>query len=155
MTSLASVDDLGVLMKRVFTGDDEDQAAMVLAIVSSWARVASGQSWPDAPTGVPDDVRYVVLAASRRELTNPDRVISKTKGPFSVTYDKMPAGFFSKAEMAILGRFKGVSGGFRTLSTTKGDEATAASYGFLNWDDGAGDPFRAFAGIDAEFGDSI
>lgn len=119
-TGLATVEQLQTLMSTVFSGDELGQAELVLNIVSSWARVVSGQSWPDAPTGVPEDVGYVVLQATRRELKNPDRVITREMGPFNVTYSAPPDGFFYPAELAILKRFRR-SGGLRTVATTRGD----------------------------------
>lgn len=141
MADLASVDDLQKLMKRTFSGGDLEQANMVLQIVSSWARAVSGRSWLDAPTGVPADVVGVVLTASRRELSNPDRVIMRTKGPFSVTYDKPPVGFFSAGELSILKRFARKLGGLFTVSTTRGDVAPGYNDGFLTTDQLGGDPF--------------
>ena len=153
MAGLASVDDLQTLMQTVFTGDASEQAELVLGIVSSWARVVSGQLWPDAPSGVPDDVRAVVLQASRRELRNPDRVISRDMGPFSVTYSAPPAGFFYPAELAILKRFGRGFGGLRTVSTTRGEEGRPDA-GFLQFGEGDG-LFMAFGPDDPGYDEAI
>lgn len=134
MAGLAAVLDLQTLMQTEFASDAWDQAELVLDIVSSWARVVSGQSWSDAPSGVPDDVRAVVLQASRRELRNPDRVISREMGPFTATYSAPPDGFFYPAELAILKRFRR-TGGLRVLSTTRGEEARPEA-GYLHYGDG-------------------
>lgn len=151
MADLASVDDLATLMKRTFSGTDLDQAEMVVSAVSAWARAVSGQSWPDAPTGVPSDVKYVVLAASRRTLRNPDGVVSESMGPFSKSYDKPPSDFFAPAELAILKRYrpKVSSGGLFTIGFTRGEEANPRMMGHL-WfnDDMDGDPFPCFGPAD-------
>lgn len=146
MADLASVDDLQVLMKRTFSGADLDQAEMVVATVSAWARAVSGQSWPDAPTGVPSDVKYVVLAASRRTLRNPDGVVSESMGPFSKTYEKPPVNFFSTAELAILKRYrpKVSSGGLFTIGFTRGEVANQRMMGHLFLDGDETDPFPCF-----------
>lgn len=146
MADLASVDDLQVLMKRTFSGADLDQAEMVIATVSAWARAVSGQSWPDAPTGVPSDVRYVVLAASRRSIRNPDGVVSESMGPFSKTYDKPPSNFFSQAELAILKRYrpKTSSGGLFTIGFTRGEKANARMMGHLFFDGDENNPIECF-----------
>lgn len=127
MTDLASVADLELLMKRTFTGADLDQADMVLSAVSAWARAVSGQEWPDAPVGVPSDVKYVVLAATRRVLTNPDGVVSESMGPFSKTYEKQPVDFFMPAEVAILKRYRPsprLNSGLFTVGFSRGERAT-------------------------------
>lgn len=132
MNSLASVADLQVLMKRTFTGSDLDQAEMVVATVSAWARAVSGQDWPDAPSGVPSDVKYVVLAASRRSLINPDGVVSESMGPFSKTYDKPPRDFFTVAELALLKRYRPKSNnGLFTVGFTRGEKVNYGPVGHL------------------------
>lgn len=137
MAGLASVEELQTLMSQTFEGDDLEQAELVLGIVSSWARVVSGRAWPDAPSGVPDDVRAVVLQASRRELKNPDRVISRQMGPFNVQYSQPPDGFFYPAEEAILKRFRR-SGGLMTVSTSRGEEGRpwAGRTAYIRYGDG-------------------
>ncbi|UVF61187.1 head-to-tail adaptor [Mycobacterium phage DuncansLeg] len=156
MASLATVNDLQTLMSTTFPeGSDElAQAELVLAIVSSWARVVSGRAWPDAPAGVPDDVVAVVLSASRRELKNPDRVISRQMGPFNVQFSAPPDGFFYPAELAILKRFKR-SGGLQTVSVSRGEEGRpwAGNTGFLHH--GEGDGLFPFCGGDEGYGDTV
>lgn len=145
MADLASVDDLEVLMKRAFSGADLDQAEMVLSAVSAWARAVSGQSWP-VTSDVPSDVKYVVLSASRRTLRNPDGVTAESMGPFSKSYDKPPAAFFTPAELSILKRYRPkASRGLTTIGFTRGEKQNARFAGHLFWhrDDDwwAGDPF--------------
>lgn len=154
MAGLASVDALQTLMKTVFEAEDFDQAELVLEIVSSWARVVSGQQWPDAPDQVPPDVTAVVLQASRRELKNPDRVITRSMGPFSVQFAQPPDGFFYPAELAILKRFRR-SGGLRTVSTTRGEDGRpwAGDTGYLQYGDGDG--LFPFCGADEGYGEVL
>lgn len=137
MGDLASVDDLEKLMGRTFSGADLDQAEMVVSAVSAWARSVSGQQWSDAPTGVPSDVKYVVLAASRRTLRNPDGVTSESMGPFSKSYDKAPVNFFTHAELAILKRYrrKAASGGLFTIGFNRGEDQNLQAPGYLWMDD--------------------
>lgn len=154
MAGLASIEDLQTLMSQTFAGDDLAQAQLVLDIVSSWARVVSGRAWPDAPTGVPDDVRAVVLQASRRELKNPDRVISRQMGPFNVQYSQPPDGFFYPAELAILKRFKrGASGGLYTVGTSRGEEGRpwAGKTAYIRYGDG----IFPFCSEDEGYGDVV
>ncbi|AXH67815.1 head-tail adaptor Ad1 [Mycobacterium phage Bromden] len=152
MAGLASIDDLQTLMSTVFEDDALEQAQLVLDIVSSWARVVSGQMWPDAPANVPDDVRAVVLQASRRELKNPDRVISRQMGPFNVQYSQPPDGFFYPAELAILKRFKR-SGGLMTVSTSRGEEGRpwAGKTAYIRYGDG----LFPFCSDDEGYGDVV
>ena len=157
MADLASVSDLEKLMQRTFSGSGLDQAEMVVSSVSAWARSVSGQDWPDAPTGVPSDVKYVVLAASRRTLRNPDGVVSESMGPFSKSYDKPPTDFFTKAELAILKRYrpKTAKGGLFTIGFSRGEEAAAAAWGHLFIDgDEDGDPMPVFMPGDPGFEES-
>lgn len=153
MADLASVDDLSVLMKRAFTGADLDQAEMVVSSVSAWARSVSGQQWPNAPVDVPSDVKYVVLAASRRTLRNPDGVISEGMGPFSKTYDKPPANFFAPAELAILKRYRPkASNGLFTVGFSRGEHPNPRYVGHLFFDEELeGDPMPVFWPGDPDF----
>jgi hypothetical protein len=159
MADLASVDDLGVLMKRTFSGGDLDQAEMVIATVSAWARSVSGQAWSD-PAGVPSDVKFVTLSASRRTLRNPDGVVSEAMGPFSKTYDKPPTNFFSPAELAILKRYRAkASNGLFTVGFTRGEVGNERYLGHLFFnrhddDDIGGDPFPCYWPGDPGFEES-
>lgn len=129
MADLASVDDLQVLMRRAFSGADLDQAEMVLSSVSAWARAVSGQSWP-VSSEVPSDVKYVVLAASRRTLRNPDGVTAESMGPFSKSYDKPPVNFFMPAELSILKRYRPrASRGLTTIGFTRGEKMNPRFFG--------------------------
>lgn len=157
MADLASVDDLEVLMQRAFSGSDFDQAEMVLSSVSAWARAVSGQSWPEI-TGVPSDVKYVVLAAARRTLRNPDGVTAESMGPFSKTYDKPPANFFTPAELSILKRYRPkANSGLFTIGFTRGEKQNprfAAAHLFWHRDDDwlmNGDPFACVWPSDLEY----
>ncbi|SHT52934.1 Uncharacterised protein [Mycobacteroides abscessus subsp. abscessus] len=120
--SLATAEDLQTLIKRTLDGDDLEQAKLLLKIVSAWVRVIAGRQWPDAPTGVPDDVQAVVLITVARELAKPvgERVTQRVMGPFSVTFAPPPDGFFLPAELAILKRFRPASG-LRTVGTSRGE----------------------------------
>lgn len=144
MADLASVNDLQVLMKRTFSSDDLAQANLVLMIVSSWARVASGQDWPDAPAGVPQDVVSVVLTASRREILFPDRITQETMGPFAVTYADPPPGFWLPGEAAILKRFRKSAGMF-VVSSGRGETIGRFGAGFIYENGTTGDPIAYFA----------
>lgn len=154
MSSLVSIQDLQALMKVDFTGDALEQAQLVLDMASSWARVVSGRAWPDAPTGVPDDVRAVVLQAARRELTNPEKIIERSMGPFSVKFSAPPDGFFSPAELAILKRFR-KSQGLMTMGVTRGEEGRpdAGKIGWLHF--GEGDGLFPFCGLNEGYGDPL
>lgn len=160
MANLASVTDLGKLMKRTFSGSDLDQAGMVLATVSAWARSVSGQSWPDAPAGVPSDVMYVVLSASRRTLKNPDGVTAESMGPFSKSYDKPPTNFFTPAELSILKRYRAkASNGLFTIGFTRGEVGNERYLGHLFFnrrdeDDPASDPMPCYWPGDPGFEES-
>lgn len=133
MNPLASVEDLQRLMKRTFADAELDQADIVLDAVSAWARSVSGQAWAEAPVGVPSDVMYVVLAAARRVLVNPDGVTQESMGPFSKSYDKPPKDFFTVAELAILKRYreKSAGGGLFTVGFTRGEKANWGKVGHL------------------------
>lgn len=141
MGALATVDDLQTLMGATFSAEQRGQAEAVLNMVSAWARGYSGQSWPD-PASAPEDVHWVVLSAAKRELRNPDRVVEKEKGPFSVTYDKPPDGAFLPAELAILRKFRGGGGLFTVRfgrSDTTVDPFACGKDGYLI-DGAGGDP---------------
>lgn len=113
---IVGVEELSTFMRTTFTADEEDQAYMVLQVISAWARNIGGKNW-GVTLPAPDDVVGVVLSASRRELNNPDRIISENMGPLSVTYNKPPDGFFTNAEMGIL--YTKSSGSLFTISTRR------------------------------------
>lgn len=135
---LASTADLAVFMRTTFTGAEEDQADLILRTVSAWARTVGGRAWNDTNLLPPDDVVGVVLSAARRELTNPDRVISESMGPLSVTWAKPPDDFFTRAEMAILK--KKSTGALFTVSTRREEESWGVGYLHMR-DDLSDEPF--------------
>lgn len=123
MAALVSIEDLQAYMKLTFSGDDLDQADAVLIGVSALARAISGQSWPDAPASVPEDVQAVVKLATKRlleRLATNESVQSRTKGPFSVSYFENPEELFTRGEMGILRRFRTKSGLF-TIGSSRGE----------------------------------
>lgn len=150
MNDLASVDDLAVLCKRTFSGGDFDQAEMILQVVSAWARAVSGQEWSGS-AGVPSDVKFVVLAAARRVLRNPDGVTAESMGPFSRSYDKPPVDFFTPAELAILKRYRpSASRGLFTVGFSRGEEGNPRMLGHLFVDDSS-DPLPCLWPGDPDF----
>jgi hypothetical protein len=85
-----------------------------------------GKNWNNTDLLPPDDVVGVVLSASRRELVNPDRIITESMGPLSVTRARPPDGFFTAGELAILARKSG--GGLYTISTRREEESWGVGY---------------------------
>lgn len=131
--SLASVSDLETFMRTTFDTDaKKDQAELVLQVVSAWARTEGGKQWNTTDLLPPDDVVGVVLSAARRELTNPDRVISEAMGPLSVTWAKPPDAFFTPGELAILRRKS--SGGLFTISTHREEKGWGTGYLYMRGD---------------------
>lgn len=140
---LASVDDLATFMRTDFGGTgQEDQADLVLRVVSAWVRTVAGKNWNNSDLLPPDDVVGVVLSAARRELTNPDRVITETMGPLSVTRAKPPDGFFEAGELQILR--KKASGSLFTISTRREEEGWSTGYLHMRTDLGD-EPFPYLA----------
>lgn len=135
---LISVDDLSTYMRTTFTGAAEDQAYLVLQVVSAWVRTVGQKNWNGTDLLPPDDVVGVVLSAARRELTNPDRIISETMGPLSVTRAAPPDGFFTAGELAILRRK--AKGSLFTISTSREEEAWSVGYIHMR-DDLSDEPF--------------
>ncbi len=133
---LVSVEDLSTFMRTTFAGTEEDQAYLVLQMVSAWVRTIGQKNWNNTTLLPPDDVVGVVLSASRREMNNPDRVVSETMGPVSVTRQPVPERFFTPGEMAILK--KKSSGAMYTMSFRREDEQWAMGYIFMTtglWDE--------------------
>ena len=123
---LVSVEDLSTFMRESLTGTKYDQAELVLQVVSAWTRTVGGKNWNSTDLLPPDDVVGVVLSAARRELNNPDRVISEDMGPLAVKYAPPPEGFFTKGERAILSRKS--SGSLFTISTRREDSGWGDGY---------------------------
>lgn len=136
---LVSVEDLATFMRTQFpTPEDEDQAYLILQVVSAWVRTVGQKNWNNTDLLPPDDVVGVVLSAARRELNNPDRIISETMGPLSVTRAAPPDGFFTAGELAILR--KKSAGSLFTISTRREDEALSEGYIHMR-DDLSDEPF--------------
>jgi hypothetical protein len=135
---LASLADLAKYMRKTFTTTEGEQAYLTLQVVSAWARTEGKKNWNSSDTLPPDDVVGVVLSAARREMTNPDRVISQSMGPMAVTYEKAPIGFFTAGELAILR--KKSSGSLYTVSTRREDEWWGMGYLHMR-EDLSDDPF--------------
>ena len=123
---LASLADLAKYMRKTFTASEGEQAYLTLQVVSAWARTEGKKNWNNSDSLPPDDVVGVVLSAARREMTNPDRVITQSMGPMSVTYEKAPVGFFTPAELAILR--KKSSGSLFTVSTRREEDSWSMGY---------------------------
>jgi len=124
---LATVEELSTFMRTNFSaGSEYDQAELILQVVSSWVRTMGQKNWNSTNLLPPGDVVGVVLSAARRELTNPDRIISESMGPVSITRQPPPDGFFTKGEMAIIR--KKSSGSLYTISVTREDDRWAMGY---------------------------
>jgi len=123
---LADVADLATFMRTNFNGPEEEQAILVLKIISAWVRTLGQKNWNNTDLLPPADVVGVVLSASRRELSNPDRIISESMGPVSVTRLTVPDGFFTKGEMAIIR--KKSSGSMYTIGFRREDDRWAFGY---------------------------
>lgn len=123
---LATVGDLAAFMRMTFDIPQEDQALLTLQVVSAWVRTVARKNWNNTDLLPPDDVVGVVLSAARREMSNPDRIISESMGPLSVTRTPPPVGFFTPGELAILRRKS--SGAMYTIPFQREDERWAMGY---------------------------
>jgi hypothetical protein len=123
---LASVEDLALFMRVTFDTSQEDQALLTLQVVSAWVRTVGRKNWNNTDLLPPDDVVGVVLSAARREMTNPDRIISESMGPLSVTRAIPPDGFFTAGELAILRRKS--SGSMYTIPFRREEDVWAVGY---------------------------
>jgi hypothetical protein len=123
---LADTDQLALFMRTTFEGDQQDQADLILRVVSSWVRTVAGKNWNDSDLLPPGDVVGVVLSAARREWINPDRIITEAMGPLSVTRAQPPVGFFAPGELQILR--KKASGALYTISTRREEDSWGTGY---------------------------
>lgn len=136
--SLVSLTELATYMRTTFSGAAENQAELVLQVVSAWARSEGGKNWNTTDNPPSDDVVGVILSASRRELTNPDRIITESMGPLSVTRAQPPRGFFTDGELSILRRKN--NGGLFTVSTSREEKGWGVGYLHMR-DDLSDEPF--------------
>ena len=123
---LVSVATLSTFMRAPFSPPEEAQALLILQVVSAWARTVGGKNWNSTDNLPPDDVVGVVLSGARREVTNPNRVITESLGPVSVTWAPPPDGFFTPAELRILARK--ASGSLFTISTRREEDSWGVGY---------------------------
>lgn len=128
--ALATLDELAARLGRTFqTGTpDAARAEATLDDVSVFAQSVAGNSdWTvdganDSPQ-VPEEVRRIILAASRRAFQNPEGYRMKQAGQFHVEMDDgFGANLFTQWEDDIL-RSYNASGGLGTISMTRGDDA--------------------------------
>jgi hypothetical protein len=130
---LVTVEELSTFMRTTFaSGPERDQAYLVLKVVSAYVRTLGQKNWNNTDLLPPGDVVGVVLSASRRELTNPDRIISESMGPISVTRQVPPDGFFTRGEMAIIR--KKSSGSMYTIPFRREDDRWAVGYIHMTYD---------------------
>ena len=124
---IATTDQLAMWMREPWTGDEEEQADLILRVVSAWVRTIGGKQWGIGDVGTPDDVVGVVLSASRREWDNPDRYITESMGPLSVTRAQPPRDFFTPGELRVLVKRSGNNGLF-TVSTKREESGWSTGY---------------------------
>lgn len=130
--ALASPDDLATLLKETLTGDDLDQANLLLQMASAWARSYAQRLWPtpaDIPAVKRDTVVGIILASVRRELVNPRRVTYEVQGPETATYSlaSCPPGFFTTEEIAYLQKCS-VTGNWWVQDTYRDDPRETLGY---------------------------
>jgi len=124
---LATVEELSTFTRTTFAaGAEYDQAELILQVISAWVRTLGQKNWNNTDLLPPGDVVGVVLSAARRELANPDRIISESMGPVSVTRLTVPDGFFTLGEMAIIR--KKSSGSMYTIPFRREDDRWAMGY---------------------------
>lgn len=123
---LATPEQLATYMQKEFTGPELDRADLVLRVVSAWVRSTARKYYNSTNFLPPSDVIGVVLSAARREMVNPDRVITEQMGPLSVTRAQPPEGFFTPGEMQILLRKSGNS--LFTVSTRREEQGWSTAY---------------------------
>lgn len=153
LPDIADVDALQARLGRTLTGADVDRAAAALSDVSALARGVAEQQWPLAPTGVPDDVIAVVLAAARRAFDNPEGFLSQTMGPLSATRapSMVTGNVFTSAETTILKKAR-PKAGLWTLVTTRGDRD--AETGFVADTRPNSDPIAYVSSVDPGFAEA-
>lgn len=130
MAALVSIADFQGYLNTTFADGELTQAQAVLEGISDLARGVSGQQWPDAPTGVPGDVKQVVKLASKRHLdflAKDSTLKSEGMGPFSYGYFDTPEEFFTRGELGVLQRFRTKSGLF-TIGSSRGETASYDSF---------------------------
>ncbi len=116
---LASVEDFERFLRTTFSAEEREQADFTLRVVSTWARTLGGRDWNTTDNLPPYDVVAVVLSAARRDWLNPQRLITESMGPISVTRARPPEGFFDPGEVQILK--KKSRGSLYTINTYRED----------------------------------
>ena len=109
------------------------QAELVLQLASAWARSIARKAWASVdaiPDWRRDTVVGIILAASRRELQNPRRVIYEVHGPDSASYNQSscPPGFFTEPEERYLLSCKGSTGSWWAMETYRDDPEVSTGY---------------------------
>lgn len=151
--SLPDIADAEALQARLgltLTGAELTRAEAAISDVSALARGIAEQSWPDAPTGVPDDVVAVVLSAARRVFENPQGFIYETMGPMSASRaaSTVTGSPFTAPEIVILKKAR-PKAGLWTMPTTRGEFDWET--GFVADDRPGSDPIAWYASTDPGF----
>ncbi|MBS4104309.1 hypothetical protein [Tsukamurella paurometabola] len=89
---------------------DVPRAELIIETLSAVVLGYTGRTW-DA-SNVPGDVRAVLLAAARREYTNPNRWTNVDKGAYKAARapEAVTADLFTRTELSTLSRFRRTPG---------------------------------------------
>lgn len=151
-SALASTADLATFMKVEFDEAATEQAGLVLQLASAWARSIAHKLWATAEDIAEfrrDTVVGIILASSRRELTNPRRVTYEVHGPDSASYNQkaVPAGFFTDEELKYLQACRGSTGSLWTVETYRDEPEVSDGYLYATT---TSKPFPMYAPYDTE-----
>jgi hypothetical protein len=108
----ANTDDIGALIGRDLTEDEENRAEACIALVS----LAADAVLPNIdPSSVPAAVTAVVLSASLRRWLNPAGVMQESVGGYSASHPDAGK-LLTDDELAVLRRAARRTGTMRTSS---------------------------------------
>jgi hypothetical protein len=129
LPAFASTDDLDVRLPGGLNASDEDRAQAALDDASALIRSEAGIDWVDDDalrTDFPAVLRVICITAARRELENPDGIISETIDGYSQRLANASTGvYLTPKEVRVVRRCAGRSG-LWSLGTTRGVVETPA-----------------------------
>lgn len=134
MASLVAASELATFMGVEFASGSKElaQAELVLELASGAARTLARKVWAsieDIAEPRKTNVRGIILAAARRELKNPQRIVYEVHGPDAASRNQaaVPPGFFTVEEEKYLVGCRG-TGSWWVMSTYRDDPEMSAGY---------------------------
>lgn len=129
----ASTEDVAARIPGGLASSDEDRAEAALEDIAAVIRAEAGKTWTDEDGALVADfpaiLKVISITAARRELDNPDAVISETIDGYSQRLANASTGVYLTPKEAKLVRRAAGRGGLWSQQLTRGVVETSGTRG--------------------------